>query len=254
MGKKIILPEGVFIDGKPLFEYLVDKERDRKSTETEEVRKEAEGRKYGRRTGSYADERQEVDTRRVSKRVKYWSPQKIRKEYGIMEKPFASHAENAIWVMMEKGPIGVTDIGKEMDWKGKHNSLSAMVAGAWARLGNKHEGAAGILDRESDHGSFRYFKAKGVDISVEAAIEKYRLVGRKQYQAKNGRKKLAEAAAAEGEERGKPIGIERDVDKVKVEETLSSAIEEAVRNTLGLKVEVSGRIDIVFRLGGLDGS
>jgi len=236
-----IIEEGVFIDGKPLLQYLEDLERDDKSREVEEVRKDDEKHKY-RRTGSYADERQVVETRKVSRRVERWSARKIRKEYGIMAKPFKTHAENAIWAILEKGPLNVTEIGAEIDWAGKGSSLSAMVATVWHRLGDMHAGCARILKRESKNGSFSYEKVPGIDISVEAAIEKYKLVGKKQYKMLQDEKKGVNTKV-----QSEATKIKADVEALPSESKINDALEEVISKTLGVDVQVHGRVEIVFK-------
>jgi len=246
------IPAGVFIEGKPLEEYLEDVERDKKSKEVEGLRKEFEKKKHKSR-GTYANERQQQDTRRVAKRVQWLTDHEIRKEYGIMEKPFESQAENAIWVILQKGPVTVKEIGQNLKWNGKPNTLSAMVATVWSRLGNMHPGAAKIIDREKDPHSpaHRYFKAKGIDISPEAAIEQYKLTGTKQHRMKR--------AAARGEQHEEPetkpppTTVRKQLTSKTTtapSTTLNKVVEEVIQTTLGIKVEVSGKVEIVFKFGG----
>ena len=234
--------EGVFVEGKPLEQFVEDQERDDKAREVEEVRKTAEKKPHKNR-GSYADERTVESTKKVSKRVRYFTEREIRKEYGLMQKPFPTHAENAIWAILEKGPLKIKEIGREINWEGKDNSLSAMVAGVWARLGETHEHAAGILTRYHHGGAFVYKRSeKGVDISVEAAIDKYKAIGRVQHRAKVEKKKEATFNAGAA----KPEEVELTAEP---ENGLTSAIEQALRQSLGIDVNVSGRIEFVFKLG-----
>ncbi len=224
--------EGVFVGGKPLQNFLEDSERDKKSHEIEFVRKQLEGEKRTKFTVVYASDKLQEDTRKVAKRVRRFTKREIRKEYGIMAKPFQSHAENAIWAIMEKGPINVKQIGVEIENEGKYNTLSAMVATIWTRLGNKHEGAAGILDRQSEAGVYSYFKAKGVDISVEAAIEKYKLTGKSQYQSARLLMKTGDG--------------DTNVSTAKI--AVDPAITTIIPKTFGVDIKVSGQIDIVFKI------
>jgi hypothetical protein len=224
------LIEGVFVDGKPLEEFLIDQERDAKSKEIEEVRKASEH--YQKATIVYGDEkRSKEDTRRVAKRVKYYTDREIRKEYGIMKKPFDSHAENAIWVMWEKGPINTTDIGKEIEYPGSLGSLSAMVSTIWKRLGNMHTGAMDIISRENHHGTYHYQKKPGIDVSVEQAIEKYRLAGSAQWKRKQSKKKQTKQVNSAPKD---------------MSEEIVEHVVEVVNKHVGLEVKVNGRIDVVF--------
>jgi hypothetical protein len=230
-------PEGVFIEGKPLAEYLADLERDEKSHEVEELRKGAEVK--FKRSRSYVDERQIVDTRKVSRRVRHLTDRQIREEYGLMEKPFQSHGENAIWAIWNRGPVSVREIGEIIEWKGKDNSLSAMVATVWSRLGDMHEGSAKIMTRESKNGRFYYMKAPGLDMSTEAAIEKYKLTGKKQWKAKNGKKVNSKKANS-------PIPDDRSILPGPIPPPDDpDIITETIQKVLGVKV--SGRIEIVFK-------
>lgn len=221
--------EGIFIDGKPLETFLEDQERDDKSREIEEVRKANEYRQ--KTTYVYGDEKKpKEDTRKVAKRVKYYTDREIRKEYGIMKKPFSSHAENAVWAIWEKGPINTTDIGKEIEYPGSIGSSSAMISTIWQRLGNMHPGAMDIVTRDNHHGTFHYQKRPGVELSVEQAIEKYRLAGSAQYKKKN--------------HKDKPSQIPKHLEE-ELEEKLVEHVVEVINKHIGL--EVKGRIDIVFR-------
>ena len=219
--------EGVFVEGKPLCEFLEDEERDDKSRQIEDVRKQGEKRQ--KQTVVYGDEKKPLeDTRRVAKRVKHYTDREIRKEFGIMKKPFGSHAENAVWAIWEKGPLSTKEVGAEIEYSSSQSSLSAMVSTIWHRLGHMHPGAACILERSSHHGTFQYQKKSGVDISVEQAIEKYKLTGSKQYKVANGKAKPSLHPNSSSSK-------------------LADDIKQVVSKHLGLKVEVSGRIDVVFR-------
>jgi hypothetical protein len=80
-----------------------------------------------------------------------------------------------------------------------------------------------------------YKKADGVDISVEAAIEKYKLTGRRQYKAKQSNKKLP-----------KPEVKRAKVEAIRDNGVINNVVTEAIQNVLGVEVTVSGRIEIVF--------
>jgi hypothetical protein len=167
-----------------------------------------------------------------------------------MSRPFKTHAENAIWAIMEKGPVSTTEIGEIIEWKGKSNSLSAMVAGVWSRLGNKHEGAAGIFQRETVNGSYSYQKVPGLDMSVEAVIDKYKVTGRRQWAVRRDEKRDENKMTSP-----EPESTESHATKVVPEKTdlISEVITEAVQKVLGIEVKVTGRVEIVFKLGGWDG-
>jgi hypothetical protein len=233
--------EGVFVEGKPLEQFLEDQERDDKSRQIEDVRKQSEKRQ--KFTVVYGDEKTPAeDTRKVAKRVKYYSDREIRKEFGVMKKPFESNAENALWSIWEKGPLSPKEVGKEIQFVGNTSSLSAMVSTIWHRLGNMHEGALDIISRTSEHGTFRYQKKRGIDISVEQAIEKYKLAGAAQHRQKKLDKlnvKIGVKTPREGESEAGRL----TTSSLKAIEDIAKTINSA----LGVEVKVSGRVDIVFR-------
>jgi hypothetical protein len=137
------------------------------------------------------------------------------------------------------------------------------VATVWAALGNKHVGAAGIFDRESEGGTFSYFKVKGLDISVETAIEKFKLVRKKQYQMKREAKGITSGPttttdttdeqpttkpALEWTEPVKPAFPGVKLPKSKTPP--ANSVIQDVAKTFGIDVRVSGQIEVVFRWGG----
>jgi hypothetical protein len=225
---------GVSFENKPVTSYIAKNMAiDPKSREIEVIRKQGEKRK--RFTVVYKDEKEvKPDTRKVAKRVTRLTDRQIRKEYGIMKKPFESKSENAIWAIIEKGPLTTKEVGQEIGFTGKDNSLSAMVATIWARLGDAHEGAARILKREQKGLKYIYSKADGVDVSVEAAIEKFKLVGsalyRKQYATKRLNSDTPKADTPKAEK------ADNEVFR-RILETKGAALE----------IKVTGRVDVVFR-------
>lgn len=46
--------------------------------------------------------------------VERWSDDKIRREYGIMQKPFNTRVENVLWVIINKGPVNSKQICEEL--------------------------------------------------------------------------------------------------------------------------------------------
>jgi hypothetical protein len=59
-------------------------------------------------------EKREEDTRRVSRRVVHLTPQQIRKEYGIMAMPYSNIVQNVLAVIKDKGPITSQEISEVM--------------------------------------------------------------------------------------------------------------------------------------------
>ena len=226
--------EGVFVEGKPLAEYLGVIERDDKSRDIEDIRKQSELKR--KLTIVYSNEKGgPEDTRKVARRVRHLTDREIRKEYGIMTKPFASKAHNAIWAIWEKGPLTVKQIADEIEFKGSPSSASAMISTIWGRLGNQRDPEMDILERNQHDNYYLYSKKPGVDISVEQAIERYQRSGSRQYRQKSKEKK-----AYTNVEPSKPI-------TKKTEAILQEILGVDAAKDLGIKIEVSGRVDIVFR-------
>lgn len=230
--------EGVFVEGKPLAEYLEDLERDDKSRDIEAIRKQSEVKR--KLTVVYSDEKGgPQDTRRVAKRVKHLTDREIRREYGIMKKPFKSNAENALWTIWEKGPICPKEIGEEIEFNGGQSSMSAMISTIWQRLGNMHDGAMDIITRNSKNMTYYYQKKPGVDMSAEAAIEKYKLAGTSKY-----RRKVADDIVAKNTVKYSKVEKPKPLTQ-KTEDLLQDLL--GVSKALGIEIKVSGRVDIVFR-------
>lgn len=108
-------------------------------------------------------------THRVARRVRHLDPRQIRKEYGIMAKPYASNIENALWVAQNKGPISVMDIAKELGIS--INSISGPFSSVYKALGPN------LIVRERTHpqhknSAFLYTVTQ--EMSVEALYEKFK--------------------------------------------------------------------------------
>ena len=217
--------DGITVDGKHIVEYIQKKIQDDKSKEIEVERVSVERNRGGKHKTILRYESD--DKPRVSKRVRRLTPREIRKEYGIMAKPYDSKAENVIWAILENGPLNVAEIEKMIEWKDKRNSLSALCTMLWHSLGDK--GADVITRKKGDDGAFIYEKKKGLQISVEAAAEKYRIGNRKLFQGKNERRKEKVA----------------EIDDTK--QTIIDVAQQKLSQILGVDVNVN--VDVVFRFG-----
>lgn len=227
--------KGITIGGQTVEEWLEAKEKSEKSQAIlAEHRAATKATGYHGPRGIYADN---TTGPRVAKRVKRWSDREIRKEYGIMNKPFGTHYGNALWVIMEQGPVTVNELGEAIKWEGKKNSLGALVAGIWKRLGT--DGGAGILTRQQRKGGvWEYKRASDSTHSVEAAIHQYKVRG-----TQESRDKRAKA-------RGQAPPEQPQVNQALVDDAvreIGKGIEEAVSKALGVQVQVSGRVEIVFK-------
>lgn len=220
---------GVTIDGTKTLEEWLDEEEERQDRENNEARARETRRSIYR--GKGPNLRFEVKER--SGRTRHLTAREIRREYGIMSKPFETTVENIIWVIMEKHPIKVKEIAKEIGWEKPLNTLSAQIKTVWDRLGTE----AQIIDRYKEPGdmAYTYTVREGVSLSTEAAIQKYKVTPDPRYKKKKAEKLLA-----------KEKGM-MDAEELNTNGPIERAVAETVSNQLGMKVKVSGRVEVVFR-------
>lgn len=218
---------GITIDGqKTLEEYIDEEEEKERNREVEEHRNEETGVIRRRTIYRGGVKVRHEDHKERNARTKHLTARQIRKEYGLMAKPFETQAENAIWAVIEKGPINVAGIHKEIEWSSAPNSLSALMKTVWDRLGED------IFDRYKAPGEsgFTYQVRDKVDISVESAIQKYKARASRAYQKKRAEKKAE-----------KKVTVPTDGFDIR------EVVEERLSNQLGMEVKVSGRVEVVFR-------
>ena len=225
--------DGITIDGVHAEEWIVRREKDEKRVEIERERIAAITIPHS--SGKvYLKPAVPKGGPRVSRRVKRFTDREIRKEYGIMAKPFGSVAANLIYAIIENGPLDGQEMAEVIEYEGGQSSISASLSTIWHRLGAD---GAGIIERESHSGKYRYQKKPGIDISVEAAIEKFNIIGRKQAKQKR------EAARSE-EGNGVPAVTVDDESSA-----VSRALEETIKRIHGINIQVSGKVEVVFKLG-----
>jgi hypothetical protein len=214
---------GITIDGEKTLEEFLDEEEAKALSEGVELESREVRRSLYRGKGI----RWESEKGR-SGRTRFFTDREIRKEYGIMAKPFQTTVENIIWAIFHKQPITVKQIAKEINWEKSISSLSAQMKGIWDRLGVE----AQIIDRKPVKGGpgFTYFVRDGVDMTDEAAIQKYKATPdpRSKKSKKNNRIK-------------EMLEISEEVSPIE------KVISETISNKLGVKVEVTGHVEVVFR-------
>lgn len=133
--------EGITVDGKPLINIIEKGEEDEKTREIEEERREAvriphkRQKPWGKRT----------HRGRSGKAIKLTDEQ-IRKEYGLMKKPFATVAENVLYTMITEGPISTRDIAQKLNMLDKVGSISAATSTIWKYMGGE---ITGVIKRDS---------------------------------------------------------------------------------------------------------
>ena len=141
-----------------------------------------------------------------------------------------------------------------------------MPSTIWKRLGDTHPGSAKILDRtkgeRSDGGAgtkpYKFFFREDVDLTVEQIIDIYKKTERAQRKIEQDAKKpTQEEIIEEHRKRAKEIVAKKERAEDGAERVvfpdpapgLKEDIERAIRQNFGINVRVSGRIEIVFKLG-----
>jgi hypothetical protein len=175
--------------------------------------------------------------------VKHLTDDQIRKEYGIMAKPpHKTVAENVLHIIFREGPITSNQIADILSKS--HNSMSALVAELHSALKNS------MLKRERHKNSKAYLYSRAdniISFDPRKGYEKF-----KKY--KTRQRKLKKYGV------GEKVPVTSIKDALKTTETepagytstaglLENAIKETAEKILGVKVEVSGKIEFIFKLG-----
>lgn len=223
-------------------------ERERHSEFMEQHRKEVGDKVVILRQRHQKAKGAQEETKRVSRRTRHLTSDEIRKEYGIMEKPYKTHVENMLWLIVNKGPLGLREMAGFLeyeDFKKATRSLSGPLSQIWRVLGDGPDGVS-LLKRHPEDGR-NFYSVAGEVTSIETLFETYKERNRKILAKKRAR--------ARGEEPDNPENIESEEDQVqgimrKTQEIntspLGKAIEETVKKALGIEVQVNGRIEILF--------
>lgn len=221
-------------------------ERERRSEAMEEHRKTVDGnviilrRKHSRATGN------EPETRKVSVRGRHFSINEIRKEYGIMAKPYKSKIENVLWCVINQGPIDLRGMADALEYNKDYilatKHLSGPISNIYKHLGNRTKHSAGWISRKRDGMRF-FYSVVGDQRSVEVMYQKYLEVSRLICQDKRDAKKPDPEATIENEKRLEEAAARR---KAQDTQPINRAIEKYLEHLLGITVEVNGTINILF--------
>lgn len=141
----------IHVEGKPLKEIL----EEIPDSEIEEVRKSEQKkslyhngvikfRKITSKSESHGD-------------VRVYTDDEIRRERGIMSKPFKTQIENVLWTIKHKGPITVKQIAEDLNYKTER--ISACMANVWNAVGEGQPKSAKLIGRHkiADERGFAYF-------------------------------------------------------------------------------------------------
>jgi hypothetical protein len=239
--------ELITVEGKPLSEYVKEME------EQEEVnRQRLKGMKIAHHrkdimheqdSTRYYDVTDKVTPKtrfkkyQKNSRVVKLSDDRIRKEYGIMSKQYQSMVKNILWIMIEEGPITSKGIAAKLGKKRKQ--LTGTISDVKKSLGEKHmktEMLRGLKGRPLTYHI--------VDISLEDAYRLYR-------DYVNAKRKPVHTKVNQPDpapkEKTTPLASQAD-DPSKLVGQITEYIEGRLKD-IGMNVNVTGRIDVVFSIG-----
>ena len=249
---------GCSFQGKQLSPQQLE-EQERRSEAMEEHRKTVGDnviilrRKHSKATGN------EPETRKVSVRGRHFSSNEIRKEYGIMTKPYDSKIMNILWCIINKGPIDLRGIADALDYDKDYalatKHLSGPISSLYRYLGNKPPYGCGWIKRNLDGKRFHY-RINDPERSVEVMYKKYLQISRQVWNDKRDAKKPdpdkdldKEAKEAKETKETKKIlsNWKGFVDLSEfTNKTIQESVSDAISKILGIKVEVNGTINILF--------
>lgn len=112
----------ITVEGVPLKAFLDKRFEEDSDPNIKEVMQDNQVNLYKPSRLKYKDHKEKHG------KVKHLSPSDIRKDYGIMSLPYEYDVENIIYIMIEKGPIDVRGIAKELNWQKSMSSLSSKLS------------------------------------------------------------------------------------------------------------------------------
>ncbi|MCK5138523.1 MAG: hypothetical protein KAQ85_01665 [Thermodesulfovibrionia bacterium] len=231
MERTICTDSGITFEGKPLSDVLEAQESSAKGKEIARERREDMNEK-SKLIYHESRDRLGEETRRVSRRVICLSDRQIRKEYGVMAKPYKTIAENIIAVIMEKGPVNSGRINNILNKESKQTS--SIISYIYQALSPKYLDRGMQIDGKSY--SYKFIK----EISVADAHIKYKYFMRNllkpspSLSPKRGegyKRKISDAG-----KRGSAAG-----------KGLQAIVGEVLTRELGVNVKVEGEIIISVR-------
>jgi hypothetical protein len=153
MKKAEIDLSNISFENRKLEEVLRERQEKKHSMEIEEERQKDQmrglrlyGVKWGRAVKS---------SRGRSSKARLWSDHKIRREYGLMKKPYASQWQNIIWLIAFEYPVTARDTTEKLE---AHNTstVSAAFSSIQQYLGVNNAYGASLLHRENVSGRYEY--------------------------------------------------------------------------------------------------
>lgn len=238
---------GVTFQGKQLSVQALE-EAECRSEHMEERRKEIGDKVIILRRQHTKARGAQDETKKVSRRAKYFTKGEIREEYGLMEKPYPTKIENILYLILNKGPIDMRGIADEMgygDYGVAARSLSGPLSAIYTSLGPKKPHGVNWMTRELDgKRNFYSMKREGAEKSVEVLYAKHKEIS-------SG---LARERVTKRQQRVKDL-IAQDRKKAEDEKSadvsvdlIQDAVANAIGKTLGVEVRVTGAVKILFGL------
>lgn len=158
-------------------------------------------------------------------RVRKLDPDQIRKEYGLEAKPYSTLLGNLVWLLATRGPMKMRQMAGMMgiDFTAKSGWISGTLIKASRRCPE-------LLVQDENH-VWSLLNCKTVDDFMD------------RYNERKGKQKqsLREKAVA-----GKEVPPVQPQVGEAVAGTLLEAVREAIEAKLGVKVEISGEVRILF--------
>jgi len=227
--------KGITVDGKSLTSLLADELDEEKSREVAEIRqaqiKIPRGKHKPHARYNYKER---------SSRTKRLTDNQIRKEYGLMQKPYDNPSCNIIWTILNSDkPLSPKDIAEAIEFDKPMSTFSALMSTMYSALEPLN-----VIARKPFKTTFQYFKHVGApeNLDAEKLWDEIKIYTREQHRRRAKSKIISPTTSSSPHHLGEtlppvPAG------------PLVEAIEEAITKVLGIKVEVSGQVNIVIRLG-----
>jgi len=173
-----------------------------------------------------------------------------------MKKPYKTKVENIMWCIVNKGPIDITTIGQELGIKTKaeiNRKYSSAMTTLYNALGDS-AGELNYLSRYKEGGRYFYqLTSKGQGKSVEVLCNTFRAITNEKARIRTAQKKAKKADP--------PAKKVAEVDLDLIQDTIQKLngiqnkiqelneikdIVQKISKIFGLKVEVSGNVEILF--------
>jgi hypothetical protein len=227
----------ISVNGICVEEWLNETENKLKHVEIEKIQKIESNKHYPYKPPLHKQQSKSGPFKRATK----LTDQQIRKEYGIMKKPFNNLNENIVWVIVNHGPISTEEILTKLG-RTDRNSVSAAVSYVWSKLGINQD----VLYREKKGRAYFYNVAiPYAGISDETIVEMYRVDKRK--------KVIIPEFETKKDESPEHFNCLREPIPSTENNDLVQKIGKIIGQTLGIEIKVSGKIEFVIRVeNGMD--